>query len=156
MCDIRNYTYTLLFFIISANANTIREIQREIYIDTFRLQDGSRLTEFSNVALNVMINNVKRLLSQPFNEDIINATRQLNDEAILKILYLAVAGNFVTSNVEKSALPQRCTLYVNPGTGALVLSDNTSTQNIVLECLVIISILCLLRAWSDFKLQDKI
>jgi len=95
--------------------------------------------------------NVKRLLSYPNATDVVGAARNQSDEKILKLLFLAVAGNFVINPLEKTALPQRCSLSVNPGTGMLILNDNTSTQNIVLECLVIISIVCLLRAWGDFK-----
>jgi hypothetical protein len=79
------------------------------------------------------------------------ARRNLSDAALLQILFLAVVGNFtVDQDVASSqALGQKCTLVVDPGSGRLVLRDNSVNQSIVLEVLLIISIVCLLKAWED-------
>ena len=66
---------------------------------------------------------------------------------MLGLLLLAVAGDF-TVDQSPSALPQRCGIVVDPGTGALVLRDNAVAQSVVLEVLLIVSIVCLLSAWA--------
>jgi hypothetical protein len=77
----------------------------------------------------------------------LNHTRALPDDRLLSILLLAVAGNF-TVDQSPSALPQRCGIVVDPGSGALVLRDNAAAQSVILEVLLIVSIVCLVRAWG--------
>jgi len=103
--------------------------------------------------VSAMLRNAKRLLSlqEISDQQIPNATRALSDAEIFRLVFLAVAGNFVVDHAESAALPQRCALVVNPGSGGLVLRDNLSTQSVVLEVLVIVSIICLLRAWDGIR-----
>ena len=82
--------------------------------------------------------------------EILGAARALPDAALLQVLLLAVAGNF-TVDQSPSALQQQCGIVVDGGTGALVLRDNSATQSVILEVLLIVSIVCLLRAWGEKK-----
>ena len=75
---------------------------------------------------------------------------------MLKILFLAVAGNFVVENKNEDVLKRRCSLVVDPGTSALVVEDTSSAQYVILEVLVIVSIICLLRAWEGGKPKENI
>jgi hypothetical protein len=81
---------------------------------------------------------------------LLNFTRTLPDDRLLSILLLAVAGNF-TVDQSPYALPQRCGIVVDPGSGALVLRDNAAAQSVILEVLLIVSIVCLVRAWGAQK-----
>jgi hypothetical protein len=96
-------------------------------------------------ALNAMRGSVQRLLAAG-SGDLLNLTRTLPDDRLLGILLLAVAGNFTVA--QSSALPQRCGIVVDPGSGALVLRDNAAAQSVILEVLLIVSIVCLVRAWG--------
>jgi hypothetical protein len=125
----------------------------DTYASTFRLRDGSTLASVDSVALEAMRGSVERLLavgggsgkvSLPF---LLNHTRTLPDDRLLSILLLAVAGNF-TVDQSPSAIPQRCGIVVDPGSGALVLRDNAAAQSVILEVLLIVSIVCLVRAWG--------
>ena len=117
-----------------------------VYTSTFRLRDGSTLSSVDSTALSTMVSNVRRVLASN-GSDILDTARTLPDDGLLKLLMLAVAGNF-TVDQGPSALPQTCSIVVDPSTGALVLRDNRATQSVILEVLLIISILCLLRAWG--------
>ena len=120
-----------------------------VYTNTFRLRDGSTLASADSIALEAMRGNLQRLLAAG-QVDLLNFTRSLPDERLLGILLLAVAGNF-TVDQSPSALQQRCSIVVDPGTGALVLRDNSATQSVILEVLLIVSIVVLLRAWGERK-----
>jgi len=117
----------------------------DTYTHTFRLRDGSALVSVDAKALNAMRGSVQRLLAAG-SGDLLNLTRTLPDDRLLGILLLAVAGNFTVA--QSSALPQRCGIVVDPGSGALVLRDNAAAQSVILEVLLIVSIVCLVRAWG--------
>jgi len=50
-----------------------------------------------------------------------------------------------------SALQQQCGIVIDGGTGALILKDSNAAQSVILEVLLIVSIVCLLRAWNEIK-----
>ena len=121
----------------------------DTYTDTFRLRDGSTLASVDAAALAAMRGSVQRLLAVGVDDNILNHTRALPDDRLLGLLLLAVAGNFTVG--QSTALPQRCGIVVDPGSGALVLRDNAAAQSVILEVLLIVSIVCLVRAWGGVK-----
>lgn len=123
----------------------------DVYTTTFRLRDGSTLSNVDSTAVDAMKGSVLRILAAGERDgDLLNFTRSLPDNRLLGLLLLAVAGNF-TVDQSPSALPQRCGIVVDPGTGVLMLRDNTVAQSVILEVLLIVSIVCLLRAWGTPK-----
>ena len=119
----------------------------DAYTSTFRLRDGSSLLSVNSAALDAMRGSVQRLLAVGKDVDWLTHTRSLPDDRLVRILLLAVAGNF-TVDQSPSAIPQRCGIVVDPGSGALVLRDNAAAQSVILEVLLIVSIVCLVRAWG--------
>ena len=119
----------------------------DAYTSTFRLRDGSSLLSVNSAALDAMRGSVQRLLAVGKEVDWLVHTRSLPDDRLVRILLLAVAGNF-TVDQSPSAIPQRCGIVVDPGSGALVLRDNAAAQSVILEVLLIVSIVCLVRAWG--------
>jgi hypothetical protein len=119
----------------------------DAYTSTFRLRDGSSLLSVNSAALDAMRGSVQRLLAVGKEVDWLTHTRSLPDDRLVRILLLAVAGNF-TVDQSPSAIPQRCGIVVDPGSGALVLRDNAAAQSVILEVLLIVSIVCLVRAWG--------
>ena len=120
----------------------------DVYTSIFRLRDGSTLSNVDSTAIDAMKGNVRRILAAGERDgDLLNFARSLPDDRLLGLLLLAVAGNF-TVDQSPSALPQRCGIVVDPGTGVLMLRDNTVAQSVILEVLLIVSIVCLLRAWG--------
>jgi len=122
-------------------------LMHSVYTDTFRLRDGSVLTAIESTCVSSMRDSLGKLVASNNNNSVVAQARTLPDDRLLKILMLAVAGNF-TVDQGASALPQKCGIVVDPGTGALVLKDRSEAQSVILEVLLIISILCLLRAWG--------
>lgn len=135
----------------------------EVYTSIFRLRDGSALASVDSTAVEAMRGSVGRLLSAGESTvdntvditvdstvDFLNLTRSLPDDRLLGLLLLAVAGNF-TVDQSPSAIPQKCGIVVDPGTGALMLRDNAVAQSVILEVLLIVSIVCLLSAWGTAK-----
>lgn len=96
--------------------------------------------------MDAMQGSVQRLLAVGADADLLSVARGLPDEELLRVLFLAVVGDFTTDQ-SPSALPQKCALVVDPGSGGFVLKDAGTTQSVILEVLLIISIVCLLRAW---------
>jgi hypothetical protein len=121
----------------------------DVYTNIFRLRDGSTLSSVDSTAIDAMKGSVRRILAaEGDDEDLLLLTRSLPDDRLLGLLLLAVAGNF-TVDQSPSALPQRCGIVVDPGTGVLMLRDNSVAQSVILEVLLIVSIVCLLRSWSS-------
>ena len=145
--------YVLLMGLCVAAAAPVDPVLlRTVYLSTFHLQDGSTLASLDASALDSMRGSLQRLLAvgDP-GAELLGAARALPDAALLQVLLLAVAGNF-TVDQSPSALQQQCGIVVDGGTGALVLRDNSATQSVILEVLLIVSIVCLLRAWGETKL----
>ena len=123
------------------------DLMHSVYTETFRLRDGSVLTAIESTCVRAMLGSLGKLVGSENRSSVLAQARSLPDDRLLKILMLAVAGNF-TVDQGASALPQKCGIVVDPGTGALVLKDKSEAQSVILEVLLIISILCLLRAWG--------
>jgi len=119
----------------------------DVYNDVFTIRDGSELGMEWGRAADTMQGSVQRLLGVGPNLDILNVSRTLSDENMLKLLFLAVVGN-ITTYQSSSALPQKCAFVVDPTTGGFVLKNVGTSQSVILEVLLIISIVCLLRAWK--------
>ena len=119
------------------------------YTSTFRLRDGSSLSSVDSASIQSMRESLHRVLANS-SDDFVATARSLPDDALLRLLFLAVAGN-LTVDQGSSAIPQKCGIVVDPGSGSLVFRDNTATQSVILEVLLIVSILCLLRAWGTPK-----
>ncbi len=124
-----------------------RALLHSTYASTFRLRDGSTLSSVDSEALNAMRGSVQRLLAVGGNASFLGHARTLPDDRLLAILLLAVAGNF-TVDQSPSAILQKCCIVVDSGSGALMLWDNAAAQSVILEVLLIVSIVCLVRAWS--------
>lgn len=122
-------------------------LARDVYTQVFRLSDGSHLANTDTAAVNSMMDNVHRLLACRPGDDVIGIFRNNSDSDILKVLFLSVAGSFAVEQ-SSSALPQRCALVVDPGTGSLMFRDSSATRSVIIEVLLVISIVCLLRAWG--------
>ena len=143
--------FVMLLIFGSASAFLDPILLHDVYTSTFRLRDGSTLTSVDSTTIDAMKGSVRRILAVEGNvTDVLNLTRSLPDDRLLGLLLLAVAGNF-TVDQSPSALPQKCGIVVDPGTGALMLRDNTVAQSVVLEVLLIVSIVCLLSAWGSIK-----
>lgn len=126
-----------------------------VYTSIFRLRDGSALTSVESTAIDAMKGSVQRILAAgEMDGDWLNLTRSLPDDRLLGLLLLAVAGNF-TVDQSPSAIPQKCGIVVDPGTGALMLRDNAVAQSVILEVLLIVSIVCLLGAWGGTATATK-
>jgi hypothetical protein len=138
----------LSFLFYSTHAHLDPTLLHTVYTSIFRLRDGSSLTSVDSTAIDAMKGSVLRILAVGEGEkDWLNFTRSLPDDRLLSVLLLAVAGNF-TVDQSPSAIPQRCGIVVDPGTGALILRDNAVAQSVILEVLLIVSIVCLLSAWG--------
>lgn len=120
-----------------------------VYTSVFKLRDGSTLAGVDARALETMRGNLQRLVDNSTGE-ILPLARSLPDDRLLALLLLAVVGNF-TAYQGPSALAQECGVVVDGGTGALVMRNASAAQSVILEVLLIVSIVCLLRAWGEKK-----
>jgi hypothetical protein len=133
------------FFSVSTESISA-DVFIEVYSDVFTIRDGSQMGSGWLRAADSMQGSVQRLLAVGSDSDFLNVTRMLPDEELLRLLFLAVVGNLTTYQ-GPSALPQRCSLVVDPVSGGFILKDVSTTQSVILEVLLIVSIVCLLRAW---------
>jgi hypothetical protein len=131
----------------SKGHSTQESLLYSVYGDVFKFRDGSDLGVGGSNAVDAMQGAVQRLLAVGPDADILNVAKSLPDEDLMRILFLAVVGNFTTDQ-SPSALPQKCALVVDPRSGEFVMKDAGSTQSVILEVLLIVSIVCLLRAWK--------
>ena len=145
--DLKNSTSFLMKESSDEDGVRYAMLLHTVYGEVFRLRDGSSLAGADTRALDTMLACVQRLLAVAPGQDILSTARSLPDSEMLRVLFLAVAGNF-TVDQSPSALPQRCALVVDGQTGALILKDSKLTQSIILEVLLIVSIVCLMRSWA--------
>jgi len=137
----------LSLFLLGSRGNIIEAgLLHRVYSDVFKLSDGSRLGGGGSKALDAIQGGVRRLLAVGVDSDVFEAARALPDEELLRILFLAVVGGVATDQ-SPSAFPQKCALVVDPGSGGFTIKDAGTTQSVILEVLLIVSIVCLLRAW---------
>ena len=122
---------------------------RQVYGEIFTLRDGSTLADTDTRALDTIKTSVQRLLGVGPGVGVLEAARGLGDGDLLRILFLAAAGNFTVADRGGSGLPQECALVVDAGTGELRLKDGGETQSVILEVLLIVSIVCLMRTWGE-------
>ena len=145
------------------------ELPTRVYSSVFSMRDGSELSPLGIRAVDTMILHVARLLdaslidvsnlkaSSPApeisSESILAfARRNITDAHLWKILFLAVAGNSTVYQPRAAqAVPQQCSLVADPSSGELAFYDSSSTRSVILEVLLIICLLCLLRAWSKMR-----
>ena len=120
----------------------------QVYGEIFTLRDGSVLADTDTRALDTIKTSVQRLLGVGPRAGVLEAARGLPDDELLRVLFLAVAGNFTVADRGGSGLPQRCALVVDAGTGELALKDRAEAQSVILEVLLIVSIVCLMRTWG--------
>lgn len=140
--------FVLFIFCVFSEVRAANDgLFHEVYADVFTLRDGSKLGESESRAVDAMQGSVQRLLAVGAGTDLLSAARALPDEELLRVLFLAVVGNFTTDQ-SPSALPQKCALVVDSVSGGFVLKDVGTTQSVILEVLLIVSIACLLRAWK--------
>jgi hypothetical protein len=147
MCFYFVFVSVLIQVTDSTSAFDTKLLARDVYTQVFRLSDGSHLANTDTAAVNSMLDNVHRLLACRPGDDVIGILRNNSDGDILRTLFLSVAGNFAVEQ-SSSALPQRCALVVDPGTGSLMFRDSSTTRSVIIEVLLVVSIVCLLRAWG--------
>ena len=85
----------------------------QVYGEIFTLRDGSVLADTDTRALDTMKTSVQRLLGVPPGVRVLDAARVLPEDELLRVLFLAVAGNFTVADRGGSGLPQRCALVVD-------------------------------------------
>ena len=136
----------------------------QVYSSVFSLRDGSEISPLGLRAVDTMVLHVGRLLDfqavpssgqgeEGGGDSILEfARRNISDAHLWKILFLAVAGNSTVYQPRAAqAVPQQCALVADPATGELAFFDSGNTRSVILEVLLIICLLCLLRAWSKMK-----
>ena len=80
----------------------------------------------------------------------VSALRDRPDPELLRILLLAVIGNFTSSKAAQWQQP--CSIQMEPRTGALVISDTSAPANVALRVLVLV--LCLVNV-RQLLLRDE-
>jgi hypothetical protein len=142
-----NISQTTVRDAMSSRGSTSDALFLQVYSDIFILKDGSTLANTDTRALDTMRASVQRLLAVGSHDNLLAVARGLSDHALLRVLFLAVAGEFTVAQ-PPTALQQRCALVVDASSGELVLRDSQITQSVILEVLLIVSIVCLMRAWG--------
>ena len=155
---------------VACGANTTvggdTELMQQTYLSVFRLRDGSQLAPGNTRAQESMRAGVKRLLGVTLASSEESATeytdafaltytasalllvaRSLPDEVLLRVLFLAVAGDFAVDR-SPSAISQKCAIVADAGTGVLVFKDMGAEHSVIMDVLLIMSIVFLLRVWG--------
>lgn len=81
-------------------------------------------------------------VSWPAAEDVLGATRALEDRDLLMVMFKALAGHFVTGPA--ALRPATCIVQADPRTGALRVSSNEVNTETVLGVLCILLLLVVL------------
>ena len=102
-------------------------------------------------ALRSLAGQVKRVMAAPPDLELnVSALRDRPDPELLRILLLAVIGNFTSSKAAQWQQP--CSIQMEPRTGALVISDTSAPANVALRVLVLV--LCLVNV-RQLLLRDE-
>ena len=122
-----------------------------------RLQGGARLGGDLNVrAVLELEQQVKRVMGgDPAGELNVSALRDRPDPELLRILFLAVLGNFTSAAGAGWAQP--CRLAVNPETGQVVLEEPPPLASLALKVVLVILIAVQVRQWiTDTRTQHEL
>ena len=121
-----------------------------------RLQGGARLGGDLNVrAVLELEQQVKRVMGgDPAGELNVSALRDRPDTELLRILFLAVLGNFTSA--ASTEWNQPCRLAVNPETGLVGVVEPPPLASLALKVVLVILIAVQVRQWiTDTRSQQE-
>lgn len=112
-----------------------------------RMQGGSRLGGDLNVhAIYQLEQQVKRIMgSDPSQGLNVSALRDAPDTELLRVLFLAVLGNFTSAAAADWNRP--CSLVVNPMTGLVQTENPPQTETLALKVVLVLLVAVQLRQW---------
>jgi hypothetical protein len=139
----------ILFLVIACVGGVVLALP-EYYPETLNKVvafDGGVLVEDMNtVAVLSIEQQLKRVLGVDPGKDLnVSAVRDLPDREILRILTLALVGNFTTK--QGNAPFQTCGVRVNPETGLMHFEAQEDNSRVTLEVLIVILCAMLIRIW---------
>jgi hypothetical protein len=89
---------------------------------------------------------VKRVMGADPSLDLnVSAVRDLSDQALLRILFLAILGNYTSAAAEEWQQP--CRLVVDPKNGAIRLQDPPPVASLALKIVVALLVAVQFKKW---------
>lgn len=112
-----------------------------------RMQGGSRLGGDLNVhAIYQLEQQVKRVMgADPAQGLNVSALRDVPETELLRVLFLAVLGNFTSAAASEWNRP--CSLVVNPTTGLVGLADPPPMETLALKVVLVLLVAVQVRQW---------
>jgi hypothetical protein len=114
-----------------------------------RLRGGAVFgPDLSLSAVSELEQQVKRVMgvdpSHPLN---VSALRDQDDPELLRILFLAVLGNFTSLAADQWQAP--CSLVLDPRTGRFTVEDQPSLPSLALKVIVMLLVAVQFKQWLD-------
>jgi hypothetical protein len=107
-------------------------------------KDGSRFASSNVPALLQLEQQVKRVMAADPSKDLnVSEVREWSDIQILRILLLAVMGNFTVGDKG----PMECSLQIDADTGYIVPESPGTTPSVALKIILAILVVIQLRYW---------
>lgn len=127
---------------VTALSPLLIPMANEVYI----LQGGAKLSETNTKVAFSLEQQVKRVAAMdPALDFNVSYIRDLPDKDLVRILLLAVLGNFTTAQGGDWAKP--CSLSIDKNTGNVQIHDTTGQDTAALKVLLVLLCLIQIRQW---------
>ena len=114
--------------------------------EVYMVQGGAKLSESNTKVAFSLEQQVKRIAAMDPSLDFnVTMIRELPDKDIMRILLLAVLGNFTTAQGGSWAKP--CSLSIDKNTGNVQIHDTAGQDTAALKVLLVLLCLIQIRQW---------
>jgi hypothetical protein len=128
--------------IAGTQAQSLISVANEVYM----LQGGAKISESNTRVAFSLEQQVKRIAAMDPSLDFnVTNVRELPDKDLMRILLLAVLGNFTTAQGGDWAKP--CSLAIDKNTGSVTIHDTIGQDTAALKVLLVLLCLIQIRQW---------
>ena len=114
--------------------------------EVLKMQGGARLSEKNTRVLFLLEQQIKRVAGLDPQLDLnISSIRDMGDKDLLRVLLLAVLGNFTTA--QGSEWDKPCSVVIHPKTGNVMIHDTTGPSTVALKVLLVLLCAIQVRQW---------
>jgi hypothetical protein len=123
-------------------AQTLVSVANEVYL----LQGGAKISESNTKVAFSLEQQVKRIAAMDPSLDFnVSNVRELPDKDLMRMLLLAVLGNFTTAQGGDWGKP--CSLAIDKHTGSVTIHDTIGQDTAALKVLLVLLCLIQIRQW---------
>jgi len=136
----------IMCFILVVPVGGVLDYFPSVANTVLKMRGGASLSGVDVLAVSQLEQQVKRVIqADPAQDLAMSSVRAMTDQDLLRVLLLAVIGNFTSA--QGNSWNQPCTLVVDPKTGQVEIQEQPVLAGIALKVIVVILIAVQIRQW---------